>query len=214
MNKKNNSSEEKYKQAVKIADTISKEMSWIHANNEILKSSGDKIISEKFIGTYAGHAWRLLRHTILNEIHISMHRIIDKNPNVSSLPNLKLLLDKKVLVHVKKNYTQGKDAYSPRLSMFQARLNRLLIQLDKKDSKFKSLIIHRHTRLAHSAQQPYTGDNKIKWGDETKLIKTFEDIVSPMEHLFLNAGNISGSKKSSYKMYADDLWSSFCPKKE
>jgi hypothetical protein len=65
--------------------------------------------------------------------------------------------------------------------------------------------------FAHTAAKPYGGPDKIKWGDEEKWIDLLTDLITPMEHLFLNAGNISGSTRSSYKVYAEDFWFSCQP---
>ncbi len=196
--------EEKFRRAVEIAKAISEEMSWIYANHEILKASRGKDMEAKFIDTYAGNAWWTLRRTILNEIHISMSRVLDEDEGRLSFPNLyKLLQDEEVVGLVEENYKQNKEAYADRLNALKKNLGELMEKLRDKDSVVKSLIRHRHTRLAHKPEKPYSGENRLKWGDEEKLIGFFEEVIHPMEMVLLNAGNISGSTRSGYKKYAE-----------
>ncbi len=207
--------EKRYEEAKAICERVSQEMSWIVANYEILRHSNGDHLTSKFIGTYAGNAWQTLRRTLLNEILISIARIlVDNDDRVSSLPRLsEYMEDSDFQDYLKTQYTQSLEAFDSRLSDLRTKLAHLLKELDNPNSKVKALLRHRHNRLAHAQTKVYSGADKLQWGDEKDLIEMLHSIIEPMEHLFLGAGNIAGSTGSSYKLYATEFWSSFEPKK-
>lgn len=199
----------KYEEAVHVADTITKEMSWIYASREILDKSGSQEIVDRFSNTYAGHTWNVVRRSLLNGILMSICKIlIDDDHRVSSFHTLNSLLqDEEVLEIVKNEYSQSKEA-------FDSRLNQLVLGLSGLDSYLKEnkkLVRHRNHYLVHRAREPYKGPDTLQWGDEKDIIKKLEEVVEPMEHLLLGNGNVSHSTVSTYKLYAKDFWESFTP---
>lgn len=190
-------------------------MSWINANYAILEATNTSSMQETFTGTYAGNAWNVMRRTLLNEIHISIYRVlIDNDGHVASIQNLKPYLDDQSLLRVvKSKYTQSAGTFGTRLRSLKLHMRKLDKEIKTQHSAVKALILHRHTRMAHTAAKPYTGPTKLKWGDEKILIGMLNNIVSPMEHILLNAGNISGSTKSSYTKYAKYFWAAFDARK-
>lgn len=178
--------EDRYNQAVSFATAISDNMTWIQANRAILKHSADNDIEQRMVGTYAGNAWKALRRTILNEIHIGLSRVLtDEDNRVASLPRLRLLLDDtEMLAYAETKYTQGAGTFKPRLRQLKARLRKLNAAIKDPDSDLKKLIRHRSQYMAHTAAKRYTGNDNLKWGDEEKLIEIADCIISPMEHVF------------------------------
>ena len=205
--------EKRYNEAVSFATAISKDMAWIQANREILKHSTDNGIRQRMVGTYAGNAWITLRRTILNEIHIGLSRVlIDEVKSAVSLPRLQhLLKDEEMLAYAETKYTQAAGTFKPRLRELKVKLRKLNSAIKAPNSDLNKLIRHRNQYMAHMAAKKYTGEVKLKWGDEEKLIEIAECIISPMEHIFLNVGNRSKSTGSAYKTYAKEFWASFHP---
>lgn len=208
-----NTDQRQYEEAVQIADKISKEMSWIYANYEIFKNALDQKTLDRFTNTYAGQAYKVITRSLINEIMSAIARILtDKEGHVSSFHTLHNRLNNpRVVELIKKNYSHGKGTFNRRMKSLLDKLNSLDIYLV--DPKVKALLKHRHHYLAHNARKPYQGPDTLKYGDEKQLIELLADIANLMEPLLLTSHNISGSAISTYKLYAEDFWSSFTPKK-
>ncbi|MDX1974538.1 MAG: hypothetical protein SFT92_02560 [Rickettsiales bacterium] len=162
--------EKRYKEAKAICERISQEMSWIVANYEILQRSISDDLTNKFTGTYAGNAWQPLRRALLNEILISIARIlVDEDDRVSSLPRLsEYIEDFEFQEYLKTQYTQSPEAFDSRLTNLREKLSYLLQELNNPNSKVKALLRHRHNRLAHAKTKAYAGPDKLQWGDEKR----------------------------------------------
>lgn len=220
----NKTADSLYHDAITIAENITNEMKFVYVCYEILEASEPDKVGEKFTNTFAGHTWVTLRRTLLNDIHLGLAKIIDKNKKASSLPNLhKLLKNKEVQMLVRSNYMNYDDLFEDddpifedHDSAFDDRLQRLMEALEglrNDSSKFKSLTDHRNNYLAHRSISPYQGNENLKWGDEAKLIQEIEGIVNKMEIVLLNAWDVSGYVRGSYRIYAKDFWDSFAPNK-
>lgn len=209
--KKTNSA---HKKVLQVAEKISKETSWIYANFEILKAARSEEVQEKFLNTHAGKAWIIVQKSLHNEIMIALARIMtEKDNKASSLKNISEYIKIEDNVsHIRRNYTQAEDTFDYRLELLKDQLTEIQKFLKGHNNLVKSLLIYRKDFLAHNAQNPKL-DNQVKWGDEKELIQLLRGAVDPMEHLFLNAGNVSSCVISSYKLYAEELWSSCVPKK-
>lgn len=201
-----------YQKALSIAKNVCAEVKWAYANYEILMSANKEEISKKFINTYAGNVWNVLQRSMLNEVLVSISKVIvDKKNNPSSFHALHdLLKNPEVLLIIEANYTQAEG-------LFQHRVNELLDGLRRLDKYLKnhdivkSLKTHRNNYLVHRSQKVSPSIRNLKWGDEKTLIKIVSDIIHPMELLLLNGGNISNSTRSVYKAYADNFWDGFHP---
>lgn len=209
---KNKAAEALYQKALDIAENICAEVKWAYVNHEILISADKEDTSKKFIDTYAGNVWNVLRRSLLNEVLISISKVIvDKKNNPSSFHALHgLLKNPDVLSIVEANYTQAEEEFQNRVDALLEGLSRLDEYLKSHDI-VKSLQIHRNNYLVHRSQKVSSSVRNLQWGDEKTLIEIVSDIIHPMELLLLNGGNISNSTRSIYKAYADNFWDGFQP---
>tara|TARA_Y100001001_G_scaffold160264_1_gene182596 strand:+ start:702 stop:1412 length:711 start_codon:yes stop_codon:yes gene_type:complete len=205
-----------HERVLKIADKISKETSWIYANFEILKAARTEDVQKNLLNTYAGKAWVVIQKSLHNEIMIALARILteDKDNRVSALNNIsEYIKNEDNVSRLRENYKQAEGTFDYRFQLLKDQLEKIHGFLKGHNNLVKSLLIYRKDFLAHNAQTPKL-DNKVKWGDEKELIQLLREAVDPMEHIFLNAGNISGCVISSYKLYAEDFWLSFIPNQD
>lgn len=213
MSKPQPSPQKKYTLAVKMAKEIAQEMAGIYAGNEILKKLNEPKISHKFYNTYAGQVWNVIRSTTADEILIAIARILtDRMSNVTSLKNLfRLINNENVKEIMRKNYTLAPETFDEQYTILMKELSKIDGYI-KHHPTVKSLRIFRNNHLAHRAQKTYTGTAILKWGDEDELIEILARIITPMEHVLLNAeDHLSRATKKNYEFYAKEFWESFTP---
>ncbi|MEC8066469.1 MAG: hypothetical protein VX154_01260 [Pseudomonadota bacterium] len=203
-----------YAKAKKIAEDLVEELTWVAASYAVLKESDKDDVKNKFIQTYAGHAYILIQRSLINDLLLTLLRMIDKDYKTSSFLNLKQMLEvDNAKENVKSNYKGALDAFDDRWDQLLLELENLEKEL-REESIWKALIIHRGTYLAHRQQKPYKGSERIVRGDVDHLAVYFKDIIQLIEMLFLESSGRPSAINTSYKKYAEEFWSSCLPVKE
>ncbi len=78
-----------YDKTVKTADLISKEMSFLYANYQIFNIGREEVVVDNFLHTYSGHAWKIIQRGLINQIFLTVSKLVDEDSRTASLLTLK-----------------------------------------------------------------------------------------------------------------------------